>query len=78
MSKKRDIHVMPHADGWATKKEGASRAGSVRPTQQKAIEKARGQAQHEQVEVVIHRKNGQIRDSDSYGRDPSPPRDRKN
>jgi hypothetical protein len=27
--------------------------------------------------VVIHRRNGQIRDSDSYGGDPCPPRDRK-
>lgn len=77
MSKKKDVHVVPHPQGWATKKEGASRAGSVQPTQQKAIDKARGQAKRENVEVVIHRKDGKIRDSDSFGRDPSPPRDKK-
>ncbi|MEJ1471299.1 MAG: DUF2188 domain-containing protein [Candidatus Sedimenticola sp. (ex Thyasira tokunagai)] len=29
------------------------------------------------AEVVIHRKNGRIRDSDSYGNDPFPQRDKK-
>jgi len=28
-------------------------------------------------ELVIHRPNGQIRDKDSFGNDPNPPRDRK-
>jgi hypothetical protein len=31
----------------------------------------------EDVEVVEHGKNGRIQDSDSYGNDPNPPRDRK-
>lgn len=74
---KKDIHVVPHREGWATKKEGAQRAGTVTPTQAAAIEAARTQAQREHVEVVIHRRNGQIRDSDSYGSDPFPPRDKK-
>ena len=78
MSNKMDIHVVPHKDGgWATKKEGASRAGSRHDTQHEAIERARGQAIREKTEVVIHRRNGQIRDSDSYGNDPNPPRDKK-
>jgi len=77
MTRKKDIHVVPHSDGWATKKEGASRAGSVHETQREAIERAKGQASRERTEVVIHRKNGQIRDSDSYGNDPFPPRDKK-
>ena len=75
--KKKDVHVVPHADGWATKKEGASRAGVVVDTQREAIERAREQAQREKVEVVIHRKDGSIRDSDSYGNDPCPPKDKK-
>lgn len=74
---KKDIHVVPHEDGWATKKEGASRAGSVSITQREAIEKAKTQAQRERVEVVIHNRKGQIRDSDSYGNDPNPPKDKK-
>ncbi|TQF00206.1 MAG: DUF2188 domain-containing protein [Spiribacter salinus] len=78
MGKKRDIHVVPHKDGgWATQKEGASRAGSKHRTQQAAIERARDQAKREKVESVIHRKDGKIRDSDSYGNDPFPPKDEK-
>ena len=75
---KRDIHVVPHGKTWATKAEGASRVGTVAGTQREAIERAREQAQRQRVEVVIHRRDGTIRDSDSYGRDPNPPRDTKN
>ena len=74
---KKDIHVVKHGDGWATRKEGASRVGSTAPTQKAAIEKAVGQAKREHVEVVIHRPNGQIRDSDSYGNDPRSSKDAK-
>ena len=78
MSKKRDVHVVPHPDGgWATKREGARRAGSRHPTQKQAIEAARTTARREKLEVVIHGKNGRIRDSDSYGNDPHPPKDTK-
>lgn len=77
MSQKKDIHVVPHENGWATRREGSDRAGHVVSTQREAIEIARDQARREQVEVVIHRPNGQIRDSDSYGPDPNPPRDKK-
>lgn len=77
MSKKRDIHVVPYGDEWATRTEGAIRIGSRHPTQRAAIEQAREQAQRERVEVVIHRPNGQIRDSDSYGSDPTRSRDTK-
>ena len=78
MTRKRDIHVVTHPDGgWATRKEGASRAGSRHPTQRAAYDRAREQAIRERVEVVTHRPDGRIRDSDSFGNDPNPPRDRK-
>jgi uncharacterized protein YdaT len=77
MSKKRDIHVVPHNDRWATRKEGAERVGTTADTQRQAIERARGQARREKVEVVIHRRDGTIRDSDSFGGDPNPPRDKQ-
>lgn len=35
---KKDVHVVPHPDGWATQKEGASRAGVVVDTQREAID----------------------------------------
>ncbi|WP_223789943.1 DUF2188 domain-containing protein [Marinicella meishanensis] len=78
MSKKKNVHVVPHkSGGWATKSSGSSRAGSVHSTQKEAIKQARNQAIRERSEVVIHRKNGQIRDKDSYGNDPHPPKDTK-
>lgn len=74
---KKDIHVVPHEDGWARRKEGAERAGSVHDTKADAVEQAREQARRERVDVIIHGRNGKIQDSDSYGNDPFPPRDRK-
>lgn len=74
---KKDIHVIKHNEGWATKKEGAGRVGVVTDTQKQAIERARDQAKRERVEVVIHGRDNKIRDSDSYGRDPNPPKDKK-
>jgi len=77
MSKRKDVHVVPHRDGWATRKEGASRVGKHHDTQGAAIDRAREQAIRDRSEVVIHRKDGTIRDKDSYGNDPHPPKDRK-
>ena len=77
MSNKKDIHVVPHEDGWATREEASQRVGGVYDTKTKALDEARDQARPERVEVVIHKKDGTIQDSDSYGRDPFPPRDRK-
>jgi len=71
---KRDIHVVPHKDGWATRTEGASRVGSQHGTQRDAISQGREQARREGVELVIHRPDGRIRDSDSHGKDPYPPK----
>lgn len=72
-----DQHVVPHPQGWAVKGEGNRRATSIRKTQAKAIADAQQIARNQRAEVVIHRRNGQIRDSDSYGGDSCPPRDRK-
>jgi hypothetical protein len=68
-------HVVPHDDGWAVVGEGNSRATSVHQTQQEAIDAAREIARNQGGELLIHGKDGQIRDRDSSGgRDPYPPR----
>lgn len=72
-----DLHVVPHGEDWAVKRERAERVSSIHDTQEEAIRQARTTAIREKVEVVIHRPNGQIRDSDSYGPDPVPPNDKK-
>jgi hypothetical protein len=73
----KDQHVVPHQGEWAIKGEGNSKATGIFPTQEAARERAREIAINQGSEVVIHRPDGRIRDSDSYGKDPNPPRDRK-
>lgn len=70
----KNQHVVPHQDGWAVKGAGNDRATSVHETQQQAIDAARDIARRQQSEVVIHRPDGRIRDKDSYGNDPFPPK----
>lgn len=76
MSKPRQ-HVVPHGDGWAVRREHAERVTEIFPTQGAAIERGREIAINQRTELVIHRPNGEIRDSDSYGSDPNPPTDEK-
>ena len=71
---KRNQHVVPHKDGWAVRGAGSQRASSVHGTQKDAISSARNTALRQRTEVVIHRPNGQIRDRNSYGNDPYPPK----
>lgn len=73
----KDQHVVPHDGNWAVEGEGNQKVTAVFDTQREAIERAREIAINQRAEVVIHRPDGRIRDSDSYGNDPNPPRDRK-
>lgn len=70
----KPIHVVPHGDGWAWRREGAERVSGTADTQADAASQARPAAQRDGVELYIHRPNGQIRDRDSHGQDPFPPR----
>lgn len=70
-------HVVPNNGSWQVKKEGAEKATKNFNTQKQAIDYARNIAINQQSELVIHGRNGQIRDKDSYGKDPCPPRDTK-
>lgn len=73
----RNQHVVPREDGWAVRGAGNERDTSHHDTQAEAIERAREIACNQQSEVVTHRPDGRIRDSDSYGPDPAPPIDRR-
>ena len=71
----KNIHVTPHPDGgWQVKTEGNERATARTTTQQEAINIARPISQNRGVELVIHRPDGRIREKDSHGRDPFPPK----
>ncbi|MCP4654834.1 MAG: DUF2188 domain-containing protein [bacterium] len=67
-------HVVGHSGGWAVKGAGNSRATTVHRTQKAAINRAVKIAKGEHSEVVIHGRDGRIRDKNSYGNDPYPPK----
>ena len=71
----KNLHVIPRADKWAVINEGNSRANSVFDTQTEAIEAARKLAKDSAGQLVVHGRNGRIRERDHYGRDPFPPRE---
>ena len=71
---KRNQHVVPHEDGWAVRGAGSQRASSVHPTQGEAIEAGRNIARNQGTELFIHDRHGRIRERDSHGNDPFPPR----
>ena len=69
-------HVVPHGDNWAVVKPGSDRASAIVNTQQQGINRAREILQNDGGgELVIHRPDGSIRDSDTIppGNDPFPP-----
>ena len=71
----KNQHVTPRKDGlWQVKGGGNSRATKLTETQQEAITLARDIAINQKSELVIHGKNGRIREKNSYGNDPFPPR----
>lgn len=70
----RNQHIVPHKSGWAVKSAGGERASSVHPTQSAAIERGRETARNQKSELLVHGRNGQIRQRDSYGNDDFPPK----
>jgi len=74
-------HVTPDPEGgWNVKSPGASRSSSHHETQAAAEERAKEIVRNSGGgEVVIHGRDGKIRDSDTVqpGNDPNPPRDTK-
>jgi hypothetical protein len=70
----KNQHVVPHQKGWAVKGAGNGKATSLHNTQQAAIDSARNIAKNQESELLIHGRNGQIRERDSYGNDDFPPK----
>lgn len=70
----KNQHVVRHPDGWAVKGAGNERATKVVDTQKEAIVIAKEIAKNQSSELLIHGKNGQIREKNSYGNDNYPPK----
>ena len=73
MAKGKNQHVVPRDDGWAVLGAGNSRDTVHTNTQREANERAREIATNQGSEVVIHGRDGKIREKNSYGNDPNPP-----
>ena len=75
MSKKKNQHVTPHKNGsWQVKGAGNKKATKVTKTQREACKIAKNIAKNQQSELLIHGKDGKIRNKHSYGNDPYPPK----
>jgi len=75
---KKTHHVVHNPDGgWNVKTRGASRAAKSFTTQADAIHYARDVARSKRAELFIHARDGTIRERNSYGNDPHPPRDKR-
>lgn len=70
-------HVVPNNGQWQVKCQGSEKATKNFETQKQAIDYARSIAIKQQSELIIHGRDGRIRDKDSYGNDPCPPKDKK-
>lgn len=71
---KGDHRVTPTEDGWKHKKDGNQRASGIYETQQEAWDASKEAAKRDGAEAVLHGRNGQIRERNSYGSDPCPPK----
>src|SRR6187399_1781508 len=69
MSRRSNQHVVPREQAWAIVGEGSSRATAVAPTQVKAIATARDIARNQSTELIVHGRDGRIRERDSHGHD---------
>ncbi|MFN0292830.1 DUF2188 domain-containing protein [Pedobacter helvus] len=66
----KNQHVLPNGSKWAVKGAGNSKNTRITDTQKEAIDIARQIAKNQQSELVVHGKNGSIREKDSFGNDP--------
>ena len=67
--------VTPHpSGGWQVKGSGNSKATKRTSTQAEAVKIARSIAINQKSELLIHGENGRIREKNSYGNDPFPPK----
>ena len=70
----KNQHVVPHDGKWGVRGEGNKKLTSIHNTQKEAINDARDIAINQNSELFIHGRKGQIRERNSYGNDPFPPK----
>ena len=68
------VSVSKHSDGWKAKIAGNERASKVCSTQAECRDFGIGLAKKIGAEFTLHGENGRIREKNSYGNDPFPPK----
>ncbi len=69
-----NVHVTPKGERWQVKLANANNPLKTFPTQQKAFDYGRKEAKNNNSELFLHRKDGTIRERNTYGKDNFPPR----
>lgn len=67
-------HVVPRDGHWAVRRSGSDRVTRTFETQREAITAGREIARNQRTELYIHGRDGLIRERESYGNDPHPPK----
>ncbi|MFO0794131.1 MAG: DUF2188 domain-containing protein [Candidatus Brocadiaceae bacterium] len=70
----KNQHVVSRGNAWAVLGEGNTRDTSRHSTQAEAFEAAREIAKNQKSEVFLHGTDGKIRERNTYGHDPYPPK----
>jgi hypothetical protein len=67
-------HVVPRNGQWAVRRSGSDKVTRTYDTQVEAIRAARDIARNQRTELYIHGRDGLIRERESFGNDPFPPK----
>ncbi|MDG5800780.1 DUF2188 domain-containing protein [Marinilabiliaceae bacterium ANBcel2] len=66
----KNQHVVPVNGKWGIRGGGNVKLTKITNTQKEAIEMGRAISKNQDSELLIHNKEGQIRQKNSYGNDP--------
>lgn len=66
--------MVPSGSKWGVKKTGNARPSATAPTKKGAVKIGKDIAKKGKTELVIHKKDGKIKDKRSYGEDKYPPK----
>jgi hypothetical protein len=65
---KKYRHVVAHpSGGWSVHRAGASRASRIFSTQADAVRYGKEIARQERTDLYVHRRDGTVKEKDSYG-----------
>jgi Uncharacterized protein conserved in bacteria (DUF2188) len=71
MPEKGDVHVVRgNSGGWQVRVEGTARARSIHKTQAEAAKAGADLARRNKSELLVHGRDGKIRERSAYGHDP--------